>query len=639
MLNPLSDVGVESIFMTTSSQIVSLEPPTPIMTPSTIATITTSGEAPIPPPTIPSIILENLLTFNSAFRFEERLRLSETSFSEYRQTNQFADVVSAIPGILHQYMDQQMKEAVREAVQIQTDRLQDSLQRENDEFLRNIDENMKKVLKGLVKNQVKEQVSRILPRIEESVNATLEAEVLTQSSHSSRTSYAVAADLSKMELKKILIENMEGNKSIQRSGEQRNLYKALVEAYEVDKAILDTYGDSTILKRRREDDDQEGPSAGPNRGSKRQKERGEQASASTPSEKATKGAGGSTTGSQSQQQFASESAYAEEPAQTTCQIEETPLSVYETGPSAGPNRGSKRQKEGGEQASASTPSEKATKGAGGSITGSQSQQRSASESAYAEEPMQTTCQMEETPPLPRKPPSPDRAWNTALPAAQGDAQSWISDLAKQADARSSFNELLDTPIDFSNFIMHRLNVDTLTPDLLVGPTFELMRGSCSSLTELEYHLEEVYKATTDQLDWVNPEGQQYPHDLLQPLPLISDNRGRRVIPFEHFINNNLEYLRGSSRKYTTSVIKTKAADYGHIKWIEDLVPREMWIQHPIDYNKYALWGVSHWGRKRKQFYGGVAETMGSGGFGFGGKGGKVREVKDGLLKSLEVWQG
>nr|GEY93465.1 hypothetical protein [Tanacetum cinerariifolium] len=31
-------------------------------------------------------------------------------------------------------------------------------------------------------------------------------------------------------------------------------------------------------------------------------------------------------------------------------------------------------------------------------------------------------------------------------------------------------------------------------------------GSCNSLTELEYHLEEVYKATRDQLDWVNPEG-------------------------------------------------------------------------------------------------------------------------------------
>nr|GFD16640.1 hypothetical protein [Tanacetum cinerariifolium] len=63
------------------------------------------SEAPIPPPTIPSIILENLPTFNSAFRFEERLRLLETSFSEYRQTNQFVDAVSAIPGIVHHYMD------------------------------------------------------------------------------------------------------------------------------------------------------------------------------------------------------------------------------------------------------------------------------------------------------------------------------------------------------------------------------------------------------------------------------------------------------------------------------------------------------------------------------------------------------
>nr|GEZ72354.1 retrovirus-related Pol polyprotein from transposon TNT 1-94 [Tanacetum cinerariifolium] len=157
---------------------------------------------------------------------QKRLRSLETTFSEYRQTNSFVDAVSAIPGIVHQYMIQQMMEAIREVVQIQTDRLQDFLQRENDEFLRNIDENMKKIIKGQVKSQVKEQVLRILPRIEESVNATLEAEVLTRSSHSSRTSYAIAVDLSEMEIKKILIEKMEGNKSIQRSNEQRNLYKA-----------------------------------------------------------------------------------------------------------------------------------------------------------------------------------------------------------------------------------------------------------------------------------------------------------------------------------------------------------------------------------------------------------------------------
>nr|GEW69043.1 hypothetical protein [Tanacetum cinerariifolium] len=85
----------------------------------------------------------------------------------------------------------------------------------------------------------------------------------------------------------------------------------------------------------------------------------------------------------------------------------------------------------------------------------------------------------------RRPPTPDRDWNKFVPAAQGEAQSWISALAKKTDARSSFIKLLDTPIDFSNFIMNRLGVDTLTPELLAGPTYDLMRGSCNSLTELE----------------------------------------------------------------------------------------------------------------------------------------------------------
>nr|GFD61880.1 hypothetical protein [Tanacetum cinerariifolium] len=63
----------------------------------------------------------------------------------------------------------------------------------------------------------------------------------------------------------------------------------------------------------------------------RQTKGGEQTSASTPSERATKGACGSTTGTQSRQQSTSQSALAEEPVQTTCQMEETSLPVYETG--------------------------------------------------------------------------------------------------------------------------------------------------------------------------------------------------------------------------------------------------------------------------------------------------------------------
>ncbi|GKD11257.1 hypothetical protein Tco_1190942, partial [Tanacetum coccineum] len=155
----------------------------------------------------------------------------------------------------------------------------------------------------------------------------------------------------------------------------------------------------------------------------------------------------------------------------------------------------------------------------------------------------------------------------------------ISTLTWNEDPRESFEELMDTALDFSAFVLNRLKVDTLTPELLAGPTFVLMKGSCKSLVKLEYFLEEACKATTNQLDWNNLEGQQYPHDLRMPLPLIHNLRGRRVIPFDHFINNDLAYLSGgvSSRTYSTLVTKTKAADYEHIKWIEDLIPNTMWI--------------------------------------------------------------
>ncbi|GJV04295.1 hypothetical protein Tco_1337864 [Tanacetum coccineum] len=135
-----------------------------------------------------------------------------------------------------------------------------------------------------------------------------------------------------------------------------------------------------------------------------------------------------------------------------------------------------------------------------------------------------------------------------------------------SSAPELFNELMDTPLDFSAFVMNRLKVDTLTPKLLTGPTFELMKRSCKILVELKYLFEEVYKSTTDQLDWNNPDGQQYPHDLRKPLPLIPNSR----------------------------VTKTKDADYGHIKWMEDLVPNELWSQVLVSYDTHALWGISHW---------------------------------------------
>nr|GEX02006.1 hypothetical protein [Tanacetum cinerariifolium] len=397
MLNPTPDAGMESIFETTSqtdvqtpTSVAPLPMSAPTITPSTIATITTILQAPTPPTTAPSTRLQDLPDFGSLFGFDNQRKLLESG------------------------------------------RLHDEAQADNDEFLKTIDENMQKIIKEQVKEQVKVQVSKILPKIEQIVNEQLEAEVLTWSSNSSKTSYAVAADLSEMELKKILIEKIK------------------------------CYKETITLKRSRDDD------------ADKDKE-----------------------------------------------------------PSAGPDRGSKRRKEGKEPESASAPKEKATTSTGKSTQGSQSRQTSARESAIAEEPMQTTFELEEPSHLEFET---DRDYNKTLPPTHESIQPWISELAKQSDSRSSFNELMDTPVDFSNFLMNQLKVDTLTPELLADPTYELMKGSCKSLVELKFLLEEVYKATTDQLDWINPEG-------------------------------------ASSRKYTTSVTKTKAADYGDIKWIEDLVPR------------------------------------------------------------------
>nr|GEV12602.1 hypothetical protein [Tanacetum cinerariifolium] len=347
--------------------------------------------------------------FCSLFRFDRRLKTLEANFSEFVQTNQFFRAVSFLLEIVERYMDQRMNKAV-------------------------------KIIKEKVKEQVKVQVSKILPKIEKTMNEQLKAEFLTRSSNSSKTSYAVAADLSEMELKKILIEKIESNK------------------------------DTVTLKRRRDDADKdEEPSAGSDRGSKRRREGKEPESISAPKEKATKTTGKSTKGSKSHQKTTSESAPAEEPRETTQDLEEPSHQQFKT-------------------------------------------------DAAADQPIAKASQHPEC------------------------------GLAKQDDSRSSFNELMDTPVDFSAFLMNRLKVDTLTPELLAG---------------------------------------------------------RRVIPFDHFINNNLEYLRGGafSRKYTTSVTKTKAADYGHIKWIEDLVPRTMWSQEPVSYDKHALWGISYWGYKLQQFYG------------------------------------
>ncbi|GKE43844.1 hypothetical protein Tco_1471128, partial [Tanacetum coccineum] len=151
-------------------------------------------------------------------------------------------------------------------------------------------------------------------------------------------------------------------------------------------------------------------------------------------------------------------------------------------------------------------------------------------------------------------------------------------------------------------ILNGMKISDLTQDILVGPAYELLKGTCRSYVKLDYNMEECYKTLTDQLDWNNPKGDRYPFNLSKPLPLVKSGN-HQIIPIDYFFNNDLAYLQGEStgRTYTTSLTKTKAAKY-NLKGIEDMVPN-LWSLIKVAYDKHALLGTSHWGPKRQRLYG------------------------------------
>ncbi|GJV66506.1 hypothetical protein Tco_1482015 [Tanacetum coccineum] len=351
MLNPSPNTSIDSIFnLNTESTSLIDVPVTTIPEPPLLST-TTLPPPPTPlithlqqtlaptPAAIPSFSLQDLPNFGSLFGFDHRLKTLENDFSEFKQTNQFAIAVSSIPGIV--------------------DTLRDKAQAENEDFLNKLDDNIKKIIKDQVKEQVKEQVSKIFPKIEKTINEQLEAEVLTRSSNESKTSHAIAANLFELELKKILIDKMESNKSIHKSDESKNLYKALVDAYESDKLILDTYGDNVSFKRQ---------------------------STSAPKEKTSKTTGKSTEGSKSHQKSAGESAQAEDPRYTAKDLEETAHLEFKTG-------------------------------------------------VTEDQPDEETSQLPDWFQKPAKPPTPDSDWNKTLLDAHEPVQPWLSSLSQMEDPR------------------------------------------------------------------------------------------------------------------------------------------------------------------------------------------------------------
>ncbi|GKB45646.1 hypothetical protein Tco_0896399 [Tanacetum coccineum] len=165
-------------------------------------------------------------------------------------------------------------------------------------------------------------------------------------------------------------------------------------------------------------------------------------------------------------------------------------------------------------------------------------------------------------------------------------------IAKAAKPPLTFYEVINTPIDFSAYVILSLKIDYLTQQHLVGPAFNLLKGTCNNRVELEFHFEECYKAVNDRLDWTNPKGHQYPFDLSKPLPLI-EVQGRQVVPADYFINNDHEYLKDGSlsRKYTTFTTKNKAAKYDNIQGNEDMV--SMLVSKHDVYSRKRIIAITH----------------------------------------------
>ncbi|GJX51453.1 hypothetical protein Tco_0278298 [Tanacetum coccineum] len=210
------------------------------------------------------------------------------------------------------------------------------------------------------------------PAIEQNVTESLEAVVLVKSSSHLKSTYEAAASLSEFELTKILMDKIEEHKSYLRANYKRELYDALVNSYNNDKDLFDTYGEVFMLKISRDDKDKhQDPSARSDRGLKRRKSK-------EPSHTVD------DSGVQQTQEF------------DMVNNDEQP------------------------------------------------DDEDISKSNWYKKPEQ--------------PPTPYPDWNKRQQVIFRPSQTWISNLSRAKKPPTSFDELMDTPIDFSAFVMNWLNI-------------------------------------------------------------------------------------------------------------------------------------------------------------------------------------
>ncbi|GJV32826.1 retrovirus-related pol polyprotein from transposon TNT 1-94 [Tanacetum coccineum] len=104
-----------------------------------------------------------------------------------------------------------------------------------------------------------------------------------------------------------------------------------------------------------------------------------------------------------------------------------------------------------------------------------------------------------------------------------------------------------------------------------GQAYEVVKAFYLDVIHLQFQIEECHKMLTAQVDWTNPEGDQY-----------------------------LRYGSKGSNP-ALSISKMKAASYLDFG-LKLLVPEQMWIDDVCTYDISAKYGISHWWFNRQKLY-------------------------------------
>ncbi|GKB24646.1 hypothetical protein Tco_0864047 [Tanacetum coccineum] len=376
-------------------------------------------------------------------------------------------------------------------------------------------------------NEVKNQLPKFLPKavsdfatpvIQSTVKNALEKTllVLAQSSSQAQSSLQAAKSLSEYELKMILFEKIDNSCSYLTHDKHQALFDALLNSMSLDDAIARGQADLEKVLRKRDHDDED-PSAGPNQDKmtkRRRTKEFEPSKKSSTTKESSKGKSPVKTSKSGKSVTVEE--LVEEPVfeMASDDIEQTIDDVVND----------------------------------------------------VDQPPNDTTQTKDKVPKydwfkqPPRPPTPNPEWNKRQVVDNQPKQPWFNNMMSTVKDLLTFHELMATPIDFSKYAMNGLKIDNLTQAHLVGPVYELLKGTCKS------------------------------------------RPGRLTVAAEYFFNNDLEFLKSSDpeKKYTTSITKTKAARYEIVR-IEDMVPK-LWSAAKVGYDKDTLKGIKYWDDKSQLWY-------------------------------------